>query len=108
MDNRAGQYVYRVPRDHKRAIIAISDDDKEIVLMYKNIFKRPLIAVIHWMIGQSAKCWEEEHEEVIRNLQERARIQARIILAYLHKYGPIKEKDSKGDIPDQKTPPNSP
>ena len=108
MDNRAGQYVYRVPKDQIGTHIAISKGDNEIVKIYKNLFKRPSIVVMHWMIGQSAKCWEEKHEEVIENLQERVRIQAKIIVAYLNKYGPIKEKDSKGDIPDQKTPPNSP
>ena len=108
MDNRAGQYVYRVPKDQIGTHIAISKGDNEIIRMYKDVFRRPMIAVLHAMIGQSAKCWEEKHEKVIENLQERVRIQAKIIVAYLNKYGPIKEKDSKGDIPDQKTPPNSP
>ena len=108
MDNKAAQYVYRVPRDQRRDIIAISNHDKEIVKMYKNLFKRPMIAVIHWMIGQSAKCFEEKHEEIIRNLQERTRIQARIILAYLNKYGPIKETDKKKAISAKDTPPNFP
>ncbi len=92
MDNKAEQYVYRLTRDQVETRIAISKGDKEVIKMYKNLFKRPLVAVLHWMIGQSAKCWEEKHEEVIRNLQERGRIQAKIILAYLHKYGPITKK----------------
>ena len=91
-DNEGPEYVYRVGRDQFRAHIPISGADDKIIHMYKDVFRRPLIHVIHAMIGQSAKCWEEKHEQTIQDLNERTRTQARITLAYLNKYGPITKK----------------
>ena len=79
-------------RDQIATHIPVSRGDQQIIRMYKDVFRRPMIAVLHAMVGQSAKCWEEKHDETIRTLNERLRIQARIILAYLNKYGPITEK----------------
>lgn len=91
-DNRGAQYVYTVPRDQIGTYVAISEPDKKILHMYKDVFRRPLIHVIHAMVGQSAKCWEEKHGQTIHDLNERTRTRARIILAYLNKYGPITRK----------------
>ena len=94
--NKGPHYVYQVPRDQIGAHITVSKGDHEIIRMYKDVFRRPMIAVLHAMVGQSAKCWEEKHEKVIENLQERVRIQAKIIVAYLNKYGPITKRDPNG------------
>jgi len=56
----------------------------------KNIDKMPLIAVLHHIIGRGAKCREEKHVEVIKELEERLRIATKIAAAYLRKYGKIR------------------
>lgn len=55
-DNEGPEYIYRVGRDQFRAHIPISGADHKIIRVYKEVFRRPMIAVLHAMVGQSAKC----------------------------------------------------
>ncbi len=91
-DNKGNLYAYRLRKEDIATYVAIGEGDAMILNVYKNAQRRPRVAVLHAMVGQSAKCWEEKHEVVIQSLNERVRVQAKIILAYLHKYGPITEK----------------
>ena len=42
-----------------------------------------MTAVLHHMLGRASKCWEEKHDKQIRDLEERVRIQAFIIVKYI-------------------------
>jgi len=53
----------------------------------------PMTSVLHAMIGRSVKCWEENHDDFIINLQEKNRTLAIIVITYLEKYGPISKKE---------------
>jgi len=45
------------------------------------------------MIGLATRCFEEKHDQQIRDLKERVRIQAKIIVKYIEKYGQLPVKD---------------
>jgi len=58
--------------------------------MYKNIFKKPMVAVLHDMIGTAARCWEDHHHRIIKEMEEKLRTNENIILAYLERFGRIR------------------
>jgi len=84
------EYVYRLRREDVSTLIGISRGDHTILKVYKNIDRKPMLAVLHDLIGLGAKCREEKHVEVIEDLEERLRIATRIATAYLRKYGKIR------------------
>ena len=88
------QYVYRLRKDDDFTFIAIGRGDHTLLKVYKNIDRKPMRAVLHDLIGFGAKCREEKHVQVIKDLEERLRIATRIGAAYLQKYGPIRRKRS--------------
>ncbi len=85
-------YVYRLRREDVSTHIPIGKGDHNILIVYKHMDKMPMIAVLHHIIGRGAKCREEKHVQVIKDLEERLRIATRIGAAYLQKYGPIRRK----------------
>ena len=84
------EYVYRLRREDVSTLIGISRGDHTLLKVYKNIDRKPMRAVLHDLIGFGAKCREEKHVEVIKDLEERLRIATRIAAAYLRKYGKIR------------------
>ena len=84
------EYVYRLRREDVSTLIGISRGDHTLLKVYKNMDRKPMIAVLHDLIGLGAKCREEKHVEVIKELEERLRIATRIAAAYLQKYGKIR------------------
>ena len=50
-------------------------------------------AAIHFLLGLGSRCYEEKHDDQISDLQERVRIQAKIIAKYIEKYGQLRVKD---------------
>ncbi len=87
--------TYALPDKDVATAVMIGKGDRLILKTYKNLLRRPMRAVLHAMIGQSVKCWEEKHDEYIEMLEERQRIQLRIVLAYLRKYGPISPQENR-------------
>jgi len=80
------------PKDVKTTI-HIDLVDYYILKVYKGALKAPMRSVLHHMLGRVSKCWEEKHDLQIKDLNERVRIQARIIVAYMNKYGQLPVKD---------------
>ena len=70
--------------------IPIGQGDLEILQMYKHIFRKPMLAVLHYMIGTAVKCWEEHHIRTIKEMEEKLRTNENIILAYIQKFGRIR------------------
>ena len=58
--------------------------------------KKPITTVIHCMIGQSVKCWEEQHEFVINSLLDEVIALRHICNLYRERYGklPVVKKSS--------------
>ena len=83
-------YVYRLRKEDIGTLIPVGKGDHNILIMYKSIDKMPMVAVLHHLIGFGAKCREEKHVQVIKDLEERLRIATTIATAYLRKYGKIR------------------
>ena len=88
-DKKEDLYVYSLRKGQIACSIAIGHDDLLILQMYKNIFKKPMVAVLHDMIGTAAMCWEEHHRRIIKEMEEKIITDEKIIMAYLHKFGRI-------------------
>ena len=81
--------MHRLKPEDIKATIHIDSGDYYILKVYKGVLKAPMRSVLHFMIGRAAKCWEEKHDQQIADLNERVRIQAKIIVTYMNKYGPL-------------------
>jgi len=93
-------YVYQVPNSNLSAQPRISVEDNILVSSYREVHKKPLSTIIHLMIGQATKCWEEKHDEKIIELNELREklIAAEFIMALYHKkYGPLHVKKDVRD-----------
>jgi len=77
--------------------VRISSVDLTILKIYKERYKIPITAIVHEMIGTAAKCWEERHEAVIKELQERVTEAEWIMGLYYKKYGPLHVKRNVRD-----------
>ncbi len=84
------EYVYRLRKEDVSTLIGLSRGDHNLLKVYKNMDRKPMLAVLHDLIGLAAKCREEKHVEVIKELEERLRITTKIATAYLRKYGKIR------------------
>ncbi|MFC1906683.1 hypothetical protein ACFLW8_01155 [Chloroflexota bacterium] len=87
-----GISFHRLGRAERAAHVWVDKGDKIILKLYKGVLKSTITGALHFLIGTGARCHEEKHLERIAFLEERVRGQARIILAYLEKYGPLREK----------------
>jgi len=86
--------VYLLRKSDIAGKIDIGTGDKTIINIRKYMKKKSSRAVLHDMVGQSMKCWDEQHEQTIKDLEERVRILATIVIAYLRKFGPIRRQRS--------------
>ena len=50
------------------------------------------------MIGCAAKCWEEKHEQTIKESEEHNATLRRIVNAYFSKYGRIRREEKEGNV----------
>lgn len=100
-NEQTDHYVYRLKHTERSTMIPISDSDHRVLLVYKNVLKKPMTAIIHEWIGIAAKCWEEKHnkripllEERVMDLEERLHIAVRINTEYIRRYGCIHRRES--------------
>ena len=85
-------YVYQVPDKNRAAMVRISVEDNILVASHREVHKKPRTTIIHLMIGQATKCWEEKHDEKVRELEElRIKLLAaeHIMELYKQRYGPL-------------------
>ncbi|MFC2067359.1 hypothetical protein ACFLUO_10025 [Chloroflexota bacterium] len=96
MGNREGPLLiegHRMLRTERGTHLWVDKGDKTLLKSYKQLLKCTVTAAVHHLIGLGSRCHEEKHVEQIAFLEERGRGQARIILAYLEKYGPLRKKE---------------
>ncbi len=86
--------MYLLRRKDIAGTIDIGNGDKTLINIQKHIKKKSSRAILHDMVAQSIKCSDEQHEQTIKHLEERVRILATIVIAYLRKYGPIRRQRS--------------
>ena len=84
---------HRLAREERAAHVWVDYGDKAILKVYKGVLKSTMTGALHFLIGTGARCYEEKHRETIAYLEDRVRGQARIILAYLERYGRLREKE---------------
>jgi len=60
----------------------------------KGAQEEPMRAILHEMIGAAAKCWEEQHDRRIKELEEKRRIGERIITEYIKRFGCIRPRST--------------
>ncbi len=85
--------LHKVALKDRVAHIHIDKSDNIILKVYKGTLKTTMTAALHFLIGIGARCFEEKHDQEIRDLQERVYIQATIIVKYIEKYGQRRVKD---------------
>ncbi|MFC2040524.1 hypothetical protein ACFLTW_05095 [Chloroflexota bacterium] len=78
---------YSLGRKDRSTSLWVDNGDKMILTMYKESLKCTMTAVLHYLIGIGARCYEEKHDKEIALLEEKVRTQANIIVAYIKKYG---------------------
>jgi len=81
--------AYSLKHSDIASYIAVGQGDLDILQMYKHLFKKPMLAVLHYMIITAAKCWEEHHNRNIKEMKEKLRTNEMIILEYLRRFGRI-------------------
>ena len=97
--HRNAGYRFVLTRSGVYRKIGISEGDHKILTIYAHQYRIPKTTLLHEMIGCAAKCWEEKHNQTTKELEEHNKTKARIVIAYLKKYGPIK----KGSMVDELT-----
>ncbi len=91
-------YVFRVTSQGKSRSMRITEGDYTILTVFGNLYKKPRTTILHEMIGTAAKCWEEKHDEQLKELREWKKKTAdfepmeRIIELYKQRYGPLRVK----------------
>ncbi len=93
-DDKGGKlsdlYVYGLKKGQIACSMAIGHGDLEILRMYKHLFKKPMVAILHDMIVTATKCWEEHHNRKIKEMEEKLRTNEKIILEYMKRFGRIR------------------
>ena len=83
-------YVYGLKKGQIACSMAIGHGDLEILRMYKHLLKKPMVAILHDMIVTAVKCWEDNHDSNIKEMEERLRTQQDIIIRYIRKFGRVR------------------
>ena len=76
-----------------RFTVHVDSGDLSILKLYKQELKKPIRTIVHHFIGIAVRCLEDRHDEEIKDLHERVRTQAFIIVKYIEKYGQLRAKD---------------
>ena len=91
MENTAFK-PYMLRKNDYAGSVHIDLGDKTILKVYRRVLNTTMTAVLHFFLGLGTRCYEEKHDDQIRDLEERVRIQATIILKYIEKYGQLRAK----------------
>jgi hypothetical protein len=92
-DDKIGELpAYGLKHSEIASTLPLGQGDLDILQMYKHVFNRPMVAVLHYMIGTAAMCWEEHHIRIIKEMREKLITNEKIIVAYIEKFGRIKPK----------------
>ena len=84
---------HKLRQEDRATHIYVDKGDKTILKVYKSVLKTTMTATFHFFLSIGIRCHEEKHDQHIRDLQERVRIQAEIIVKYIEKYGQLRVED---------------
>ena len=83
-------FFHRIPVKDSRAMLKVDNEDHNIVkgvCLNKN---KTMGTITHCMIGQSVKCWQENHEEVINRLATEVIELTHIVGLYRERFGKLR------------------
>ena len=88
-------FYHHVTDTTNKKHLRIDNNDHLIIKSVSVNKKKPITSVLHCMIGQSVKCWEEKHEFVINTLLDEVVTLRHILRLYCERYGrlPVVKKD---------------
>ena len=92
LDNPDYYHHKKDTKNHLR----LDNVDHSIISGVSSNKNKPITTVLHCMIGQSVKCWEERHEFVINTLLDEVLALRHIAGLYRERYGrlPVVKKGS--------------
>ena len=82
-------YNYRINKDDVGTQLNISKGDLLILRIYRNMKNKTMTTLLHAFLGLGIKCYEEKHDQEIKELEERATKAEFIMGLYYHKYGSL-------------------
>ena len=77
---------HKIPRKAGKVGVHVDKGDHTILKVYAKTLKTTITAAFHHLLGVGARCFEENHDQEIKDLEERNRFQARIIVMYIRRY----------------------
>ncbi len=88
-------YYHQIKATTSKKQLRLDNGDHLIIKCVSVNKNKPITTVLHCMIGQSVKCWDEKHEFVINNLLDEVVALRHILRLYREKYGklPVVKKD---------------
>jgi len=89
-------YYHHIKATANTKQLRLDNVDHKIIRGVSSNKNKPITTVLHCMIGQSMKCWEEQHEFVIENLLDEVIALRHIARLYRERYGklPVVKKGS--------------
>ena len=83
-------YNYGMTKDNYGCSVKVSKPDIIIIKAWAELKKKTNQTVLHAMIGQATKCWDEKHEFMITDMEERAVAAEHVVGLYFKRYGPLR------------------
>ncbi len=89
-------YYHHIEATTNKKQLRLDNADHLIITGVSVNKRKPITTVLHCMIGQSVKCWEERHEFVINTLLNEVLALRHIVGLYRERYGrlPVVKKGS--------------
>jgi len=85
---------YGLKHGNIATFIPVGQHDLEIIQMYRHIFRKPMLAVLRYTIVTAAKCWEEHHSGIIKEMEEKRSTDERIITEYIKRFARIRPRST--------------
>jgi len=90
-------YVYEITGDNYGCSMKVSKPDMFIVKAWGKKKKKTNQTILHAMIGQATKCWDEKHDFQISQFEERIAAAEHIISLYFERYGRLRVVKKNSD-----------
>ena len=82
-------YNYRITKEDIGTQLNISKGDLFMLNMYRNHKNKTITTLLHVFVGLGIKCYEEKHDQYIRELEIKLAKANYTLKRYHQRYGPI-------------------
>ena len=89
-------YYHHIEATANKKQLRLDNVDHSIISSVSGNKNKPITTILHCMIGQSVKCWDEQHEFVINTLLDEVLSLRHIVCLYRERFGrlPVVKKGS--------------